>query len=85
MAKDEIKKRVFGDKVVFIESSISHKSMSGMIVLFTTQQHNNSGDHKWDDKDTKKLRYSTHSTVGNEGVSQIRGMKPERQLMHVLL
>ena len=53
MAKDEIEKSVFGNKVVFIESSISHKSMPGMVDLFTTQQHNNSGDHKWDDKDTK--------------------------------
>ena len=66
IAKDEIEKSVFGDKVVFIESSISHKSMSGMVLLFTTQQHNNTGDHEWNDKDIKKLRYSKHSTVGNK-------------------
>ena len=66
IAKGEIEKSVFGDKVVFIESSISHKSMSGMIVLFVTQQHNNSGDHKWDDKDIKNSRYSKHFTVGNK-------------------
>ena len=34
MAKDEIEKSVLGDKVVFIESFISHKSMPGMVVLF---------------------------------------------------
>ena len=66
IAKGEIQKSVFGNNVVFIESSISHKSMSGMVVLFVTQQHNNSGGHKWDEKDVNKLRCSKHSTVGNK-------------------
>ena len=66
MAKGEIEKSVFGDKVVFIESSITHKSMSGMVILFVTQQHNDSDGHKWDEKDITKLRHSKHSTVGNK-------------------
>ena len=64
MAKGEIEKSVFGDKVVFIESSISHKSMSGMVILFVTQQHNDSDGHKWDEKDTTKLRYSKIQLLG---------------------
>ena len=66
MAKGEIEKSVYNENVVFTESSISHKSMSGMVILFVTQQPGNFGGLEWNDNDISKLRYSKPSTVGNK-------------------
>ena len=66
MAKDEVEKSVYSDKVVFVESSISHKSMSGMVILFVTQQHSQGIGHEWNKNHITKLRHSKPSTVGNK-------------------
>ena len=65
MSKEEVEKSVYGDKIVFMESSISHKSMSGMVILFVTQQHKLDGHHEWNERDVYELRQSKPSTVGN--------------------
>ena len=66
MAKDEVKKSVYNDYVVFTESSISHKSMSGMVILFVSQQQRHICGHEWNEHDVAKLRHSKPSTVGNK-------------------
>ena len=66
MSKEEVEKSVYGEKIVFMESSISHKSMSGMVILFVTQQHKLDGDHEWNESDIYELRQSKPSTVGNK-------------------
>ena len=58
MAKDEVEKSVYSNKVVFVEISISHKSMSGMVVLFITQQHSQGIVHGWNENNITKLRHS---------------------------